>query len=200
MHPIPSTLLLNCPAHGSFAHSLSAIAAVSFVQVSYGPCLGKSRRVAGSQDGDCTVRLPKLLLLQGCLSPGRRRGGERVTRLTAEPLCCWEDFPCLSPNPFPDSPGKATCWACVCSTDSDFSALFWKCNKSSLAGGPQLLGAVNLYSEHGKRHVLCWHKPPPSLQQHPGDMFPIPTPLALVWVSCPALLPLFGPKAAEQTR
>lgn len=81
-----------------------------------------------------------------------------VAGLIAEPFCCWEVFPCLSPNPSSRAPGKAVCWkrVCVCGTDTDFSAVFfWKCNKSSLAGSPLLLGAVNLYSGHGKRHVLC---------------------------------------------
>lgn len=60
-HPTRLAFELSCSC--PLSHSLSVIAAISLVRALYWLCLGKTRRVARSQDGDRTVRLPKPLLL-----------------------------------------------------------------------------------------------------------------------------------------
>uniref|UniRef100_A0A8V5GXB1 small monomeric GTPase n=1 Tax=Melopsittacus undulatus TaxID=13146 RepID=A0A8V5GXB1_MELUD len=102
---------------------------------------------------------------------GGREVGKGVAGLIAEPFCCWEAFPCLSRSPFP--------WeGCVRTLVSAV-----RCNKLFLAGSPWLLGAVNLYLEHGKRHVVCWAWAPTMAAARMS--FPWP------WVGC--LTPLCSP-------
>lgn len=199
----PPALLLSRPAHGPLSHSLPAIAAVSLVRAPYGLCLGRDMFPAR---GIAPCAFPSCSFCKAACPRGGREVGKGVAGLITEPFRCQEVFPCLSPNPSPGVPGKAVCWkkVCACSTDTDFSAVFfWKYNKLSLAGSPRAPRGCEFVLEAWEetRTVLgtSTHCPCGS---NPRMSFPCPLPRP--WVGCLAplccrALVACSCKAAEQT-
>ncbi|XP_040456628.1 uncharacterized protein LOC121091247 isoform X1 [Falco naumanni] len=137
------------PSNCSRSPCASTVQTVPGKKQTRGSFPGQGSHRAPSQAAP-SVRLPV---------PGEERRWGRGCRARSRTLLLLlGSFSLPLPKP---SPLYAWERACVCSTDTDFSAVFfWKCNKLYLAGGPQLLGAVNLYLGHGKRHVLCWARVP----------------------------------------
>lgn len=156
----PPGLLLSHPAHGPLSHSLPAIAAVSLVRAPYGLCLGKDVFPAR---GIAPCAFPSCSFCKAACPRGGREVGKGVAGLITEPFRCQEFFP-ASPQTLPlvclgkPCVGRRfvravrTLISLLCSSGNTINCLWQE--------APGLLGAVNLYSRHGKRHVLCWARAP----------------------------------------